>query len=94
MAGKVGVRNIQPPHRHHDAHVRREPGMGCQRFRFRFPATLFESPLPLLGLPEPCLVFALDKFLAGKMFFFADHRITRTGLLGSGPKNRSGYRGS
>ena len=69
MAGKVGVRNIQPPHRHHDAHVRREPGMGRQPVRFRFPATLLDKLLQLVILPALDLVFALDQFLAGKMFF-------------------------
>ena len=71
MAGKVGVRNIQPPHRHHDAHVRREPGMGRQPVRFRFPATLLDKLLQLVIVPAFDLVFALDQLLAGKMFFFA-----------------------
>ena len=34
-------------------------------------------------------MFALNQFLSGKMFFFAAHRITRTGRFGSGPKKRS-----
>ena len=34
-------------------------------------------------------MLALDQLLAGKMFFFAAHRITRTGRSGSGPKKRS-----
>ena len=100
MAGKVGVPNIQPPHRHRDAHVRREPGMGRQPVRFRLPASRLKALWPVLVVPEPCLVLAIDDLLAGKSGLFLAalaglavavpaHRITRTGASGSGPKKRS-----
>ena len=56
---------------------------------FSLPANLLKALWPLLTLPESGLVLALDELLAGKMFFFAAHRITRTGRSGSGPKKRS-----
>ena len=89
MAGKVGVRNIQPPHRHHDAHVRREPGMGRLEVRFRLPANLLKALWPIRVVPESCLVLALNKLFSRKPGLFFDHRITRTvlGAFGSGPKN-------
>ena len=56
---------------------------------FSLPANLLKALWPLLTLSESGLVLALDELLAGKMFFFAAHRITRTGRSGSGPKKRS-----
>ena len=97
--GRVFRLDVQPPHRH--AHAPsgrvmrsavpggRQPRVSRPPADFSLPANLLKALWPILMLPESGLVLALNHLLAGKMFFFTAHRITRTGRCGSGPKKRS-----